>query len=72
MTKQNAATTSNSRINALSMNDWCKVVAGMASELTAKQAAVLIRKMAARMAAKWGKDEGKLTAHIVHLHQEAA
>ena len=72
MTKQNAAT-SKSRIAALSMNDWCKVVARMASCLTVGQAEPLLKKMSFRLANAWQKSPAKMHAHILSLvDREAA
>ncbi len=72
MTKQNRQQTRKSNIARLSMNDWCKVIAGIASKLTEKQAQPIIRKMAARLATSWNKDEAKMVAHLTQLTKEAA
>ena len=62
-----------SKIAQLGKNDWCIIIARMASIQTAAQARPLIAKATARMAATWSADPVKLQAHIESLiNREAA
>ncbi len=68
-----AAAAQPSKLSQLGKNDWCIIIARMASIQTATQARPLIAKASAAMAKTWGASPEKLQAHIESLiNREAA